>query len=217
MQSLNRDADLVELRERRAADRHLAVLRVAKIKLGATATLCRIRDISQSGARIETSMPVAVDTVATIEIRSDLKVSGTIVWTSGSLVGLQFHIPVNLKKFLGRGNSRTGNVSARRPRFRTIAQAVVQGLDGESYAVLRDISLEGASFALIESRRLFRVGEQMWIVIDGLPRKRAAVKWIGVEIFGVQFGSPIHYPDLERWLLRFGSGSDFHMQDSVEA
>lgn len=217
MQSSNPEIDVVKLCERRTADRHFAVLRIAKIKLGVTATLCRIRDISQSGAQIETNMPLAVHSEATIEIRSDLQASGTIVWTSGNLVGLRFHRPVNLDTFLGRGDGCKGSMSARRPRFRTVAQAVVQGLDGDSYAVLRDISLEGASFALIGSRRLLRIGERLSILIDGLPRKSATVKWIGVEIFGIQFASAFHYPELEHWLLRFGSGLDSNMQAFVKA
>lgn len=205
MQSSTYASELVRSIERRLANRHFAVLRVAKIKFDEIATLCRIRDISRSGARIETNMPVAVDSVATLEIRSDLKAIGTVVWTSGNQLGLRFHRPVNIEVFLGRGSSSMGNIRARRPRFRSVARAVIEGLEGDSYAVLRDISLEGASFELIESRRLLRFGEQMAIRIEGLPRKRASVKWVGVESFGIQFGNPIQFPELEHWLLRSGS------------
>lgn len=61
----------------------------AMLRAGATSQLVRIRNLSESGARIEAPLPPLVGVAVTLQRGSDM-IGGKVVWVAGKACGLAF-------------------------------------------------------------------------------------------------------------------------------
>ena len=77
-------------------------------------TEVRVRNISTTGAMIESQTPVMVGSQPLLELSDTVSISATVEWTVGDQIGLSFHVPLDL--------SRGGGAAAcaRRARWRSL-------------------------------------------------------------------------------------------------
>ena len=68
--------------ERRTAKRHMSVFLLAKVTTEDRQSLGRVLNLSQTGAKIETRLSFTPGDPLVLEIRSDLKVAGTVRWVA---------------------------------------------------------------------------------------------------------------------------------------
>lgn len=91
-------------RDAREAERH-SVLLSARLQCGADSVAVRLRNISRTGARVESAVLPPVGSIVRF-IRGDLAVSARVVWTGQASLGLEFREAIDQKEMLvGIGRS----------------------------------------------------------------------------------------------------------------
>jgi hypothetical protein len=81
----------------------------------------RVRNISSTGAMIETSVPMRVGTDAMLELGEDAHVSATVSWAVGDQAGLRFHTPFDMR-LLARSKPQVAPAKWMRPAYLNTAQ-----------------------------------------------------------------------------------------------
>jgi len=183
------------------AERTLTMLMVAKLRVREVEGLCRIRNISPGGLMLETRLAIDCGDHAEIELRQQRQVSGRIVWVRGDRAGLAFDAPEEVEALLpakpGRASRIRREPKPRGPRLQMDCTVEVRLPDGRAEAQLRDISQGGAKLSL--PLRL-RVGEQLLLLVPGLPLKLGIVRWVHGDV-GVAFAEPLSFDLLADWLV----------------
>lgn len=77
------------------SERRRSVRRALKLGTGAGADGVMIRDLSLTGALLETSVPMLVGSAFEIEIPQAGRIDATVVWSSGEYYGCQFDLPIS--------------------------------------------------------------------------------------------------------------------------
>ena len=195
-------ASVDETADRRAAKRHVSVFLLAKLTMGSRQALGRVLNLSQTGAKIETSLSVKSGDTLTLEIRSDIKAAGTVRWARDGAVGLEFDHPVDVGRFLSRQQARLGRVKPRAPRYVCDAEATVNADTETSVFKVRDVSLSGAGLA---GELPLRPDDEVLVTIFGLKPRRAKVIWANADGVGITFLKPLDFRDFESWLSQTNS------------
>ena len=65
-------------------------------------TEVRVRNISTTGAMIESQTPVMVGSQPLLELSDSVSISATVEWTVGDQTGLSFHGPLDLSRLARR-------------------------------------------------------------------------------------------------------------------
>ncbi|TNE40575.1 MAG: PilZ domain-containing protein [Sphingomonadales bacterium] len=81
--------------DRRAADRQISVLINAAILHQGHDALCRIRNLSSGGVMIECNLPLAVDDLVSLRLKSGHEVGGLVRWVSEGKAGIAFNDPAS--------------------------------------------------------------------------------------------------------------------------
>ena len=98
--------------DRRRQPRHLTIYRVGTLILGERRELCLIRNISAGGLKAHIYSSLAKGDAVAVELNQ--RISGRIVWTEGSNVGVKFDEPVDVEELL---SSHTVLENGWRPRL----------------------------------------------------------------------------------------------------
>lgn len=189
--------------ERRSADRHVAVMLIAKVTSLGQQSICRIRDISTMGVKIETNIDLKVGQSAALELRSDLKMTGRVRWKKGSNAGIQFDAPIDMSRYLLRTESKIDRIKARPPRYSCSAEAMVFTDNGCCACLVADISLSGAGLRNITEKMKLRPGQTLRFMSDGLSVHHATIAWTDSDRVGLKFRQPIKYTELQEWLTEY--------------
>jgi hypothetical protein len=190
-------AKTIKADDRRTAKRHMSVFLLAKVTAAEQQALGRVLNLSQSGAKVETRLTLALGDTLLLEIRSDLKVAGTVRWTGGRTFGVQFDREVDVGRFLSREVPRLHRVKPRAPRYVCEADATVAGETATTILKVRDVSLSGAGLA---GEAALAPGDDVLVTIFGLRPRRAKVIWSNDQGIGITFLKPLDFRDFETWL-----------------
>lgn len=183
--------------ERRADERVVLALPVAKLNSGEWQDFCRIRNISAGGVMAElTGPPPPVDTALTIEFNSHHSLSGTIVWVREPLIGIKFDRFADLRDLLDKPRAR-GGFLPRPPRLEIRCDATVR--IGKLYhrAEIRDISLGGVKVALNDRDC---IGKTVVVTAESLRPIKGVIRWYKEGHAGVIFNKPLTFDELAEWL-----------------
>lgn len=187
--------------DRRAERRHMAVLLLVKLEVGGRQALARITNLSKTGARLETTLPLAVGLPVHIELRSDVTADAVVRWVNGQSAGVEFSVPIEVERFLSRKVSTLSRTKPRPPRYECDSPAEVTTEDGVFEAHLMDLSLSGAR---LSSDARWKTGDTFVISIEGLKKRRARVAWARGEMAGIEFMLPLNYREFDVWLSAGG-------------
>lgn len=199
------EKSVVDIVERRSSERHVAVMLIAKLSCQNAQTICRIRNISATGARIETNLAVQIGQPMTLELRSDLHMNGKIMWAKNGNAGIQFDTPIDVTRFLLRSESKIDRIKARAPRYDCFANIVIVIDSGCYSCTMLDIGLSGAGLSDIPARAKLRPGHIVKIIADGISSHHASVAWVDGNKAGIKFRHPLKYTDLQEWLIDFAN------------
>jgi hypothetical protein len=86
---------------------------------------CRIKNISAGGLMAEIAVNQQVDTEVYVEMNSEQRIPGRIVWTREGTVGIKFDQDVDLRELLANRRPRRG-FRPRPPRLEVTCGATVQ-------------------------------------------------------------------------------------------
>jgi PilZ domain len=186
--------------ERRTSARHVAVILIAKLSMADEQTVCRIRNLSATGALIETTIRLAVGQAVVLELRSDLCMMGRIMWTNDANAGVRFEATIDVSRYLQRPENKIDRIKARAPRYRCWADAVIAFDNGDFRCKVIDIGLSGVRLSKLPDRTSLRQGHLLKFATDGLCPHHASIAWIDGENAGIKFRHPLKYTELQHWL-----------------
>ena len=181
--------------DRRTANRHVTVLKTARIEANLGDDLCLIRNISETGLMIQTCFPLKPSQHVVIEIRSDTYLEGTVRWARNDTAGIQLDTPTDTRVML---QAKPGTRS-RAPRFERCGIARIKGTQAVARAPIENISLSGLRIA---TDAQFRLHESVTVSIDGLSEATGEISWVTPHAVGVHFLQPLRFREFEAWLLR---------------
>jgi hypothetical protein len=182
--------------QRRSVERVHTLLPVAKLVTEEGNLLCRIKNISAGGLMAEVGTAVPVDTRVWIELSSEQRIPGMIVWTRAGSVGVKFDQNVDLRELLANRRPRQG-FQPRPPRLQVTCGATVQ--IGKLYhkVEVRDISLGGMKVALNDWQC---TGKTVIATIESLRPVRGKVRWYKSGFAGIVFDKPLRFEELAEWM-----------------
>ncbi|MEW9854530.1 PilZ domain-containing protein [Novosphingobium sp. M1R2S20] len=191
-------ADTRSYRER--APRTMTLLMTGKLMLDDREGLCRVRNISTTGMKIETRAALAVDQRVRIGMRYGEEIEARVAWTRDGAAGLQFLTPIDVEAMLGP-QPRQSRISRQRapraPRLAANCPIKVEARGAMYDAMLLDISQGGAKLRL--PFRPMR-DERLAMTIPGLSLKSGGVRWIGEEEVGLGFYVALSFDVLAAWV-----------------
>lgn len=189
--------------DRRADTRHVAVMLIAKLSSAHFNIICRIRNISAMGARLETSVYLIPGQLISLELRSDLRTTGQVMWAHNGSAGVQFKTPIDVSRYLVRPESKIDRIKVRAPRYHSSVGAVITADSGRIVCAISDIGLSGVGLAELPDRVSFRQGQMLKFSTEGISQHHASIAWVSGNRAGIKFRQPLKYTELESWLLRY--------------
>lgn len=197
------------VQDRRADEdtRLVTTLLVGRLVTARGDVVCRVRNISANGARIECAMTLSRGDKVQLELRGAELLEAEIAWAQGGATGLHFHSPVPSDLILKPAPRQRGWHN-RLPRLETECAVLVTCNGRRTAATLRDINqrgmrIDGLSMTLIDGTLSVHVPE--------LGTVNAGLRWQREGAAGLQFVTPIRFETLSAWLVdpaqRFGRRS----------
>lgn len=188
----------VEYRDR--APRAATLLVTGKLILHDRECLCRVRNLSASGAMIEARTALHEGQEVRIAMRRGGEISARVAWARDGAAGLAFLSPIDVVAVLNEQAPRSRIARqrpARAPRLAATCAIEVEARGGAHPAALLDISQRGARL-----RVPFRPvqDERLALSIPGLPLKCGAVRWISGAEVGVCFYEALPFDVLATWI-----------------
>jgi PilZ domain len=183
--------------ERRRDPRHLTILRVGALVSERGRELCLIRNISAGGVMAHVYSRRTEGERVAIELKSNLRIDGEIVWISGSNVGIQFGQPVDVAGMLSNQAPMENGWRPRLPRVEVDRLATLR-CGAIVYGVnTRDISQGGVK---IETDQPLELGAEVVLTLDKFRPVHGVVRWCDGGLAGIAFNQLIPFHELMGWL-----------------
>ena len=162
--------------------------------------ICRIRNISPGGMRIETGMQLQLAEKVSLETRSGSCLDGQVVWSDGAEAGIQFAKIVEHEALFAAPAGLAGELlPVRGPRFPTAVSATVR-VGGRAFkARVVNVSLSGCAVQTPTLPPRDSLGE---VTIAGLPPLQFASRWTQDGLAGLAFLEKLGFADLAEWLCK---------------
>jgi hypothetical protein len=183
--------------DRRADDRIVPVLPLAKLIAEDWQDLCRIRNISAGGLMAETAgSPPPSGARLFIELDSSHRLPGQVVWVRDAMFGIKFDETVDVRGLLA-GHRPRGGFAPRPPRLDVTCGATVK--IGALYhkVEVRDISQGGMRVALSDWQS---VGKPVIATVESLRPVKGVIRWYRQGHAGIVFDKPLSFEELAEWL-----------------
>ena len=159
--------------------------------------LCRVRNLSANGLKVNTPFPLTVGEEIRIELRNGRSVQGKIVWSNPPFAGMQFHKDENVEDLLSTAPVDDAKLP-RLPRVEVNQPVLVHAASRMLGATMIDLSQGGAKLRM---RTFLEAGAAISVNITGLGSLKAVVRWTRDEEVGVAFHETIPFDTLSHWLI----------------
>lgn len=181
--------------DRRSGNRHRSVCRIARVSRATDIGLWLVRNISNKGMMLQTSVDVGGGEDVEIALSEDTVVSGRIVWADNGLCGIAFSEPINVEEMLTDLARQQQSEGYRALRLPVDAEAILITASDAFPIDLVDISKNGAGF---RCETLLEPGQLINLVLPGDGERRSAlVRWVADRRGGLWFTSPLARQTLE--------------------
>jgi hypothetical protein len=181
--------------ERRADDRLIPLLKVAKLVSESGERLMRVRNITAGGLMGEIADAPAVGEQVSVELSSQ-QIPSSVIWIREGLVGIKFDQTVDLGELLAGRKPRHG-FRPRPPRLEVNCKASIR--IGKIYYTVDvyDISLGGMKVEPIEE---YCVGKDVVVVVESLRPIKGEIRWYSDRRAGIVFDTPLEFEELAEWV-----------------
>ncbi len=192
--------------ERREANRHCTVFRIAKIARESDAGLWRVRNISDNGMMLATTVAVNTGEPLEIALSDSITLTGKVVWAREGRCGVAFDTPVDALDILRQLAAERQSGEYRPPRLPVHGRALAVTEEGDHDVEIENLSQNGAG--VIHDGSL-ETGTELLLVLSDDIRRRGIVRWsrgdsTGTWRAGIWFAPPLAPGDLES-IRRFES------------
>lgn len=202
-------SDLLQFDEpgRRTKRRHqdprlLTIFRVGKLTTDRFEELCLIRNLGVGGMMANVHSPLVPRQRLRVELRSDRKLWGSVLWIKDGTAGIGFDDPVALDEVLARNDAANEGRRLSGPRLHIGCEAELR-VDASWYPVLvNDLGQTGAGISLPE---ILEEGRDVVLTLEGFRPIQGSVRWCRNGRAGIAFNRPIPFGELTHWIeTRFG-------------
>lgn len=185
---------LADWLEQREGPRFHTVFRVARVSRAHDAGLWRVRNISDRGMMLETSMPLVVGEALSIHLSDKVGVQGTVAWWDGRHCGVAFDAPVDCAAMLQALVAEQRAPGYRPIRLPVATRAIAFCEKGMHTVKVRDLSPHGAGF---EHDGCFTPGMSAMLLFENGEEHRGVVRWSEGGRAGLYLTEPFPCAKLE--------------------
>lgn len=186
--------------DRRKQDRHIAMLRLAKIKTKSGEGWGFIKNLSATGMMVEVHPNFDLGDSVSALLTEDQELAGTVRWRKKALAGVEFFSPIDIAKVLAKpGDAKQGRVS-RLPRIEMKHPINLYQGSRLIHADIRDISPAGICVA---TDFTFEIGKKLRLSVPDLLDINGTVRWQSGNRVGIVFSHRLPLDDLMVWLSTF--------------
>jgi hypothetical protein len=179
--------------DQRASQRTLTIYRLVQIDSAGDRGFARCRNISDSGVRLELTMPLEMGQRVEIAFSPSNILWGRVVWKVGHSCGIAFDAEVDSAAVLSRSAAELHGDRARPMRLNANLPARVS-LDGATRdTMVKDISQRGVK---ITHDGTFHRGMSVRVVLASGAERDGIVQWTRNDMAGVYFIEPFSVDDL---------------------
>jgi hypothetical protein len=187
--------------ERRAAERHLKILRVGTLIVDGRRELCLIRNISAGGLMAHVYSKLSEGARVTVELKTHQPVTGEVIWTSESNVGIQFDEAMDVAELLANPAVLDNGWRPRTPRVEIDRMATLRAGARTWWVHARDISQSGVK---VETDHPPEADTEVVLTLEGFRPIAGVVRWQRQDSCGVSFNQLIPFGELIAWLKAAG-------------
>ncbi len=186
--------------DRRKQDRHIAMLRLAKIKGESGEGWGFIKNLSATGMMIEVHPGFELGHDVSAILTEDQELAGTVRWRKEALAGVEFHTPIDVAKVLAKPDDTKSGRVARLPRIEMKHPINLYQGSKLIHADIRDISPAGIC---VQTDVTFEIGKNLRLSVPDLLDINGTVRWQSGNRVGIVFSQRLPLDDLMVWLSTF--------------
>lgn len=186
-------ADVVS--DRRSGNRYRSVCRIARVTRADDVGLWQVKNISDKGMMLETSVAVGGSEDVEIALSEDTIILGRIVWADKGYCGVSFTESIDVEETLASLARQQRAEGYRALRMPVDAEAILVTPKNSHAIDLIDISKSGAG---CRSTIPLEIGQEVSLLLPGEVHTRVAlVRWANGLRGGLWFTCPLDRKSLE--------------------
>lgn len=183
----------------RQDSRLLTLFRVGKLTTDRFEELCLVRNIGVGGMICLVNLPLVPRQRVRIELRSDRKIWGTVLWLKDGSAGIGFDGQIDIEEILARKEVRAIDRRFGGPRLNIRCRARLR-VESRYYRVhVHDVGQNGAG---LSTRQVVTDGQDVVVTLEGHQPLQGSALWCRNGRIGVGFNKPIPFHELTQWLQR---------------
>lgn len=200
MSSSPNTGHIVTEEDRRKQDRHIAMLRLAKIKAESGEGWGFIKNLSATGMMLEVHPNFELGDNISATLTEDQELSGAVRWRENALVGIEFSEPIDVAEVLAKPHETRPGRIARLPRIEMSHPINLYQGSELIHGDICDISPAGIC---VQTDSTFEVGKNLRLSVPELLNVNGTVRWQSGERVGIAFSQRLPLDDLMIWLSTF--------------
>lgn len=175
----------------------VAILHVGKLVTARSECLCVVHSLSPREAMVRTSLPLEIGQSVTLGLRNGFAVSAIVGVIMGEHISLLFEEHVSITTILAE--QRDARSEREAVRLTMIMPISITTQNGVHMCMMQDISLSGVKVS--DELNQLTEGTQVQILIDGLGKRDAVVRWYQHPYAGISFEVPLGFKLLDEWTV----------------
>jgi hypothetical protein len=182
--------------------RLLTIFRVGKLITDRFEELCLVRNVGVGGVMVHVNSPLIVRQRVQIELRSDRKFWGNILWIKEGTAGIAFDRQMDIEDILRRDEITSDDRRSSGPRLNIDCSAKLR-VGGRYHGVrVHDLGQSGVGIALgVAFPGRLTYGQEVVVTLEGFRPVQGSTLWCGNGRAGIAFNQPIPFQELTGWLI----------------
>jgi hypothetical protein len=186
--------------DRRKQNRHIAMLRLAKIKAESGEGWGFIKNLSATGMMVEVHPKFELGDSVSALLTEDQELTGTVRWRKQALAGIEFSKPIDIAKVLSKPTEAS---QGRVPRLPRIEMKHPINLYQGSRLIPADICDISPAGICVRTDFVFEIGKSLRLSVPELLDINGTVRWQSGDRVGIIFSQRLPLNDLMVWLSTF--------------
>lgn len=188
--------------------RLLTIFRVGKLTTDRFEELCLIRNVGVGGMIAHVYTPLIARQRLRIELRTDRKLWGTVLWTRDGTAGIGFDTQLNIDEMLARDGIESNHRRGAGPRLNIDCAAKLRV--GARYYGVRVIDLGQGGVGILTTAEV-EDGQEVVVTMEGFRPVPGVVLWSGDGRVGIAFNKAIPFDELSNWLQEMFEGPNIEI------
>ena len=191
---------LAEEADRRRQDRHIAMLRLAKIRAEFGEGWGFIKNLSATGMMVAVHSDFELGDRVSAILNEDQELTGSVRWRKQSLAGVMFSESIDVAKLLSKPSETK---RGRMPRLPRVEMEHPINLYQGSRLIQADICDISPAGICVRTGASFEIGKKLRMAVPGLMEIEGAVRWQLGERVGIIFSQRLPLNELMGWLTSY--------------